>query len=368
MANGAKCSVGDQMHPDGYMDEATYDLIGAAYAEVEAKEPWLDGVTSVADIAVLSEEAVANYYADRSFTAASADTGAIRMLLEGKFLFDMIDVEELVKGIGRYKLLILPDNIRLDETMTSAVKAFTAEGGRVLATGISGTDAAERFALALGAKFLGESKFKPVYFRPRFALDSLGNSAFVIYRQAYDIEADNDAAVVIDRENPYFNRTTFAFSSHQHTPNDKSVRLPAATIGEDGAYISAKIFTEYATTGSLIAKSLTHHIINLLLGEEKTLVTNLPSLGVVTLKKQVAENRLVNHLLYATPVKRGGGIEVIEDIVPLYGVEVSVRWDCAPKRVYTAPAMADLPYTYENGRISYTIDRLSLHTMVVMEL
>ncbi len=30
IANGAKCSIGDQLHPEGLMDKATYELIGAA--------------------------------------------------------------------------------------------------------------------------------------------------------------------------------------------------------------------------------------------------------------------------------------------------------------------------------------------------
>ena len=38
LANGSKCSVGDQLHPDGELDESTYELIGKAYAEVEQKE------------------------------------------------------------------------------------------------------------------------------------------------------------------------------------------------------------------------------------------------------------------------------------------------------------------------------------------
>jgi hypothetical protein len=40
LAFGSKCSVGDQLHPNGKMDEDTYELIGAAYQEVEEKEAW----------------------------------------------------------------------------------------------------------------------------------------------------------------------------------------------------------------------------------------------------------------------------------------------------------------------------------------
>ncbi len=57
LAFGSKCSVGDQLHPNGEMDKSTYDIIGAAFSEVEQKERWCDGVKSVADIALLSREA-----------------------------------------------------------------------------------------------------------------------------------------------------------------------------------------------------------------------------------------------------------------------------------------------------------------------
>jgi hypothetical protein len=45
LANGARCSIGDHMHPDGWMEEATYKLIGEAYREVETKEAWCTNVT-----------------------------------------------------------------------------------------------------------------------------------------------------------------------------------------------------------------------------------------------------------------------------------------------------------------------------------
>ena len=37
LAYGARCSVGNQLHPSGEMNPDTYQLIGAAYADVEAR-------------------------------------------------------------------------------------------------------------------------------------------------------------------------------------------------------------------------------------------------------------------------------------------------------------------------------------------
>ncbi len=369
VASGAKCSVGDQMHPDGHMDEVTYDLIGQAYAEIEEREEWLDNVQSVADIAILSEEAVANYCDIHHIPHSGlngSDAGAVRMMLEGKFLFDVIDTETLCSDeCKKYKLIILPDSVRLDEHLENGIKSFVKAGGRILATGESGLGYDDTFKLDIGCTYKGESKFAPVYFRPKFDMGVLGNTAYVIYSKAYDIECTGEC--VVERENPYFNRSTFAFSSHQHTPNDKSTRFPAATIGSDGAYISSKIFDEYATKGSLITKLIVVHVIDMLLGDKKTLSTNLPAQGVVTLMEQPAKNRLVNHILYASPVRRGNGIEVIEDILPIYNTAVALRTNKTPKKVYLAPKRVDIPYTYENSILSYSIDKFECHAMVIIE-
>lgn len=361
LANGAKCSIGDQLHPSGHMEEATYKLIGEAYKEVELKEPWCDNVESVADIAILSEEAMANYYSVNMNPAG--DVGAARIMLEGKYLFDIIDVES---DLDKYKLLLLPDSIRLDGFLINKIQKFVDRGGKILATGKSSLlSDKDEFAFDLGAKYVSESKFNPTYIRPLFDMRNSFSSSYVIYSKAHDIEAKEDAEIIALREDPFFNRTTFAFSSHRHTPNDVDSARPAITVGKHGAYISTELFREYSQTGSLIAKEVVIHTIDVLL--DKTLETDLPAQGVVTLMNQRENNRLVNHLLYASPVKRGNGVEVIEDIIPLYNIQVKIKCDHTPKRVYIAPDMTDIPYSYEIKTVSYTVPKLFNHSMVVIE-
>ena len=367
VANGAKCSIGDQMHPDGHMDETTYALIGTAYSEVEEREPWLDGVKSVADVAVLSQEAVMNYFDDdeaRTCINFKGDVGAVRILLEGHLLFDVVDTRE---PLEKYKLVIIPDTVELDEKLTEKLKAFTAGGGKVLASGKSGLKRGEGgFALDFGCTYTGECEYSPVYFKRPGKNVGDGFASYVIYSKSYNIKASDGAPVTMERENPYFNRTTFEFCSHQHAPNDKSAAYPAVTFGKDGAYISTEIFSGYAEKGSLIAKQIALEVIDRLL-EKKTLSTNLPAQGVVTLMDQQAEHRLVNHILYASPVRRGDGIEIIEDIIPIHGTEVMLRMDRAPKRVYLAPEMKDLDFRYEDGVLTYGIDRFENHAMAVID-
>ena len=48
LAYGAKCSVGDQLHPTGEMDISTYKIIGSAYEQVQTKEQWCENVENIA--------------------------------------------------------------------------------------------------------------------------------------------------------------------------------------------------------------------------------------------------------------------------------------------------------------------------------
>ncbi|MEZ5412668.1 MAG: alpha-amylase, partial [Opitutaceae bacterium] len=82
LAYGAKCSIGDQLHPDGEMNLDTYKLIGAAYAEVEQKEPWCDYVKPVAKIAIVSSLQNQGVWRGGHGQTFLADEGAGRMLLE----------------------------------------------------------------------------------------------------------------------------------------------------------------------------------------------------------------------------------------------------------------------------------------------
>lgn len=62
LALGAACSVGDQLHPNGKIDPHTYDLIGAVYEQVEAKEPWCREAVPVSEVAVVTPERDLPFY------------------------------------------------------------------------------------------------------------------------------------------------------------------------------------------------------------------------------------------------------------------------------------------------------------------
>lgn len=353
--NGAGCSVGDQLHSSGEMNEVTYSLIGKGYARIEEREPWIIGAKNIADIAVLSEEALTG---NRN---AKADTGANRMLLEGNYLYNFIDETADISG---YKLLILPDYTDVSDAFIEKINAFIEKGGKVIASAESIVKDG-KFFLDTGAVYEGENEFSPTYFIPEFPTVN-GTTAYIMRCKSHKLSV-TDGKALAQRQNPYFNRTREHFCSHMHAPNNEAEAFPAVVIKNNVAYIGWDIFTAYATHGHLCFKEIFSYVIKTLLGDDVSAAASIPDKAVMTLTRQEKENRKILHLLFAHTTVRGNNTEVIEDTVPLYNVNCSVLCDKKPSKIYLAPEKTEIPFTYENGKAIFSVPEVNIHAMAVIE-
>jgi len=392
LAWGAKCCVGDQLHPDGHMDEDTYRIIGDAFAYVEAREAWCKGAKPASEAAILSVEAVGQ----RGRGSDDPDVGAARILLENHVNFDVVDTEA---DLSRYRLLVLPDEVTLDDrALLAKVKAFVGCGGTLVLSGRSGMNAeGTRFLVDVGAKPLGPSPWQPDYVKlgplslpgrgrspkgervrvgvnceshpPRPLPEREGGQGmlvenpFVIYERAQRVQVKG-AEVLAEAWRPYFNREFRHFCSHQHTPPSEPAGYPAAIRKGRVLYFAHPVFTNYRNKGQQLARDYVWQLIADTYGRLDVEV-GLPSGGRVSLLRQAKEKRHILHLLYATPINRGRGIEVIEDIVPLFDVPVSLRLNA--RRVTLVPEGRPLQFTRRKGRLEFTVPRLDLHQMIALD-
>lgn len=360
-AFGAKCSIGDQLAPNGKMDFTTYKLIGAAYSELEAKEPWLGDVTPISDIGVLSLESVlndANEFSD-SANLKTADIGVGRILLEGKYQFSVLDTKS---DFDKYKVIILPDEIVLNAETYKKLVQFVENGGKILASGNSGISDG-KFLFDFGGKYISKGEYKPSYIRPNEGNEN--ETDYIMYEPYNVVECGTgkELAKVIQ---PYFNRTSQHFCSHQHAPSSGIQGGSGVIQGKDGIYIAWNIFTDYAENGELISKTTVINALDKLLDGQKSLATNLGSMGVSSLMRQ--KNRYIAHLLYAVPTKRGNDTEIIEDIYPVNGVTLSIRTDEPVKRVYLAPQNKDIAFAFDGNCVSVNDISVNCHQMIIFEL
>lgn len=382
LAYGTRCSVGDQLHPNGEINTDTYKLIGAAYAEVEAKEAWCVDTEPVHEIGLLSCESLpglveaGDHFGGRSQTG---DVGASRVLLERQVPFDVLDTEA---NFEDYKIIILADNARLDAPLTKRLKSYLKNGGKLVLSGDSGMKKGANEYVFDGIGTVHPAPdFDMEYFQARPALRKLDTekrlvaSPFVVFGGSHRVKPAKGATVLADIVEPYFKRTLEHFCSHQHAPDAKKSGYPAAFVNAEGniAVFPPHIFDQYRSRASIQYRDLIVLVLEYLLGKPFSIQTSLGSSGRVSLMQQKRERRYVLHLLYATPIKRADNImpkwgkeyvEVIEDIPVLPNVEVSVTVDRKVKRVLLAPSGEELPFTREGDTIRFTVPELDCHQMI----
>ncbi len=361
LAHGARCSVGDQLHPRGTLDDGAYDLIGSVYRHVEACEPWCEGADPVVDIAVL-RASEAGYHPQ----PGNANEGAVRALTQLRHQFDLIAT---TAALGAYKTVIVPETVTVDAGLAARLKEFVRKGGSVLLSGQAGFDAAGKPVLGdlQGVTNEGESPFTATYLRfdGAFAKGIAANSDHVMYERGFRLKAKAGAQGSVKIVEPYFERTWEHFCSHFQTPGAKLSSYVAAVRKGSVMTVAFPLFKAYATHGNIACRHLIGKCLEALLPEPLTRVGG-PSFIEATVTRQGAKRQIVHLLAYA-PVRRTQTLDIVEEPSLVRDLSVSLRLPKAPKKVALQPSGEPLKCAYKNGRAEVVLPELNGHAMLVFE-
>ncbi|MHB0857830.1 MAG: alpha-amylase family protein [Anaerolineae bacterium] len=370
LAFGAQCSIGDQLPPRGRLDPTVYDLIGQVYRQVEACEPWCDEAVAQAEIGVLMPGEVTHR---REGGARDILEGAMRLLAECGQQFHILDH---AADLSRYRLIIAPDEVAFGEALAASVQAYLDQGGALILSNRSGLKPdGSGFALdAIGLDYLGPAPFAPNYLHvtgtESVIAAGIAPTDYVMYEAGSRVAARPGTEALLEEAVPYFNREWDHFCSHRQTPAEGPSGYPMATRRGNVIYLAAPFFQAFQVYGNQVYKAVVANAVAALLPDPLTRTSSLPSAGEVTLLAQAAGphgHRLVCHLLYYTPQRRTTRIDILEDVVPLFDVDLAVRTDLALSRVYLAPQNQDIAFEREGAYIRCRVPRLLGHQMVVLE-
>jgi len=355
------CGVGDQLHPHGKITKATYDLIGGVLGKVQAVEPWCAKASAVTEIGVINPEVVSPGAAGH---LNEVSAGIHRMLKETHYQYDFIDFE---MDLSRYKVVVLPDIIRLNDNQASLLNEYVRSGGKILASYQSGMGQdGYGFGLdGMPVRALGDAEYSPDYLAAEEVIaDGIPSSEHVMYEGGLKLELLSGAKALAQVWNPFFNRTYAHFCSHAHTPADKPAGYPGIAANESIVYAGYPIFGMYKRHGAKVYRDMMINSLKLLLPDDDRLVSaNLPSAADVMLNYQADEDRYVLHVLHYVPEKRYG-IETIEDVIPLYEVQVSLNLPEGYNAVSEAPSGQQLSASVADGRLRIIIPRVNGYAVI----
>ena len=359
LAHGARCSIGDQLHPRGTFDKPALQMIGRVYGYAKDCQPWCENATSLADTVVLRPAKESGRLATES-----VEEGYNRLLMQLRQQYDVLDS---TSDFARYRLVILPDGVVVDQTLAKRLDAYVAKGGSVLATGNSGLKADGTVAWK-GLPITGATELSP-YLVTYFAADKsiqplLQPMNHVLYERGLRVKPARGAELLAKVVDPYFDRNWQHFCSHNQTPPNGTTRHPAALVKGRVAYIPYPIFSMFGKHGSLAYRGLTQACIRRLMGWPMVDSTAPHSAEISVMRKGKAT---IVHLLNWPVERRAPTLDLIEDTVPLFNVGLSLALPVKPRRVYLAPARQALPFVWADGRVDLVIPRVDGHAMVVLE-
>lgn len=318
-AQGAQgCSIGDQLHPDGRLSKAAYDLIGHVFETVEKiEEDSKHAAIPMAELALLTPEEFWLPGSDQPRTSP-AIIGATRLLQELNYQFDIIDS---AMDFSRYQVIVLPDIIPYKAPIVEKLQHFVASGGKVIGTFESLKQKEVKHQTFYGIDYLGDGNYQRDFILPNenFGKD-LPKEEFVAYLQGTEI-ATVEATSVLDRVKPYFNREGETFISHQHAPSKREIGAPALTVYDNVYYFAHPIFTLYRKNAPQFVKELLKDVLEVCISN-KQVAHNGPSSLQITANTSKEQDVILLHGLHYLTEKKSEDIYTIENHYPLLDVTI----------------------------------------------
>ena len=334
---GASMSVGDQLHPCGRLDKSTYSVIGYAFDYASKIERFSENTKAYTDIALWSSH-------------TDADVGCSKMLQIMHLEFDVVDSGE---DISKYQCVVLPDRVKFTDDDKKRILEFVNNGGKIIASGESIFD-------ELGVKMNGPSGFDKDFICCE--IDEI-TTPFLSYCSAYSVECDGEVLAKVHE--PYFNRTYGKFCGHKNTPFKlESASYPALVKKGNVLYFAHPIFQAYNASGSYVLERYIKKAFDCIY-DRGIKIENLPSCGRVRFRKSEDKSFFALHLLYAPPINRGN-VCLLEDFPTLGGVKISVKVDKTIKSVRSEPDGEEIKYTQNGNEVSFELDALKLHKLVIL--
>lgn len=358
---GVGVSVGDHMHPARNLEPCVYRTVGELNRWIKDLEPYTEGTRYMADIGVAVN-------AERVFDASSAGWGVLNESYSGLAqlfgeLRQSYDIVNERMDWSRYRVMVLPDALRMTDAMKEKIDAYLRQGGRVLSSGTAPL-AADQSGFALNAwdfSFAGVDTGGACYFRMPPEDDPH------VFDMDYSTYSPNctlvsGGRVLAEHVKAYFNNHWDGFHGYFYTPPEKATGYAAAAVNGAGnvCHIGFEVFKAYYISAPYAHKALVRRCLDILLPDPLIKTRGIPSTARVTATGNSAYTLLHTKVTYPEP---RGRMNIIEEhgVLPA-GAQVLIRGAYAAAR--TLPEGEPVAIAAEGGYTRVTLPEITGYRMI----
>jgi len=298
----------------------------------------------------------------------SSMRGAVQSLLETHHSTDVLPEDAALKGMGQYKLLVLPEQTHLSPSLISALEDYARGGGYVL---ITGSHLSRDYPAFTGTSPRGEA-LTDLVFLP------LGERAVPVgpvpppawvRGKTWVNPSDTELGSTWQPVSPLPGTTVLVQRLKQQDPERDTTDQAIGTRRElgRGAIIAVHgpLFLNYYHYHD---PSLRAFIGNLVAGMAipwAVTVDGPPRLEMILRQKE--GKLLVNLINRGIDEPLSANRVAVEELLPIENVVVRVRKERAPKAVTIVPSDVKIQSTYKDGVVTILVPKVDIHRVVVIE-
>lgn len=373
IANGSGLDMSLMGDFRDYEDERNFDIYRKVYALHKKYEPYFGNYASPAEVAVIAPGSWP------SGDVAQEYRGIQLMLKEAHIQFDIIEksqIGHLEDRLKKYKLIILPEIASLDEESLAALTRLSQSGTNLIATNRSLSGHPEALAALFGAKIDQlDHDGSGFYLNPvdKAVFSRFDKQELLFWKfnlGMYDFKGANEAKLPIftpGRPGPPekiggHEPTGFHAVGIKNHGKNKAILLPA-NLGklyylhgyEQHKNILLDLIDYSFPEVTALLETNAHPRIEVILQD---FARNTPE----NYGKEVVEGKIL-HLINLT----GFSGNTYFDPLPVYDTHYKIKTEFVPGKVWTMIGEKELDFSYDQGYVSISIDRLGDFEGVVIE-
>ena len=414
VANGCPYTIIESADMTGLPNFPAWEQIGRVFDVVKELEPWLEGAVPVAEVGLVYSRSSADALTrETPHRALEEGNGFYRLCIEEHlqvgYVFDQ-DLEDLT-ALRRYKVIVLPDVVTLDEGAADTLRAYVASGGGLVAThatGLYGRDGTMREDFVTG-ELLGVKLRSPC-------------DGGITWMKWPGIDYGADAELDLAAPEPEDWRELWLLIRGEPTYVPVEVRGTGETCAQRWAapvphpegldhtshfeppwlptgeplvvrncygagrtvYLSPRIASGYLLEGQHVARQVLRESIGWARNAPSCISSSAPASVEIVVNRQEAKQRVIVHFVnFSVPASLPtgvvdfpeGGVPIAgpswttyDQCIPLAPIECAVALDSVPRTVYLVPSGQELPFSWEAGRVGFKLTELAISATVAIEL
>ena len=353
LTQGMQPMLGDHLHPARNPDAGIYKELGEIYGRLKLYERWTDGAKYISEVGVLYNEISNIHYS------------AARILAELKYDFDIVHTS---LDFEKYKVIIMPDSIKVTPQLAEKLKKYLHNGGKIISTGFSGLLADESgFALPeWDFEYLGKNDSDTSYFKLETPINGLLDMEYSAYSPAIRMRTSENSTSLASEVDSYFNKTGWNGMHYVfYTPPKAENGNSAIAINSQGtvAHVSFSLFSAYFESFGAVFKAIIKKLLDMFMPDNLIKADSLPSTARVTLTG--TEKYRLLHVKVTYPEIKGK-FGIIESHNELRGgKEIAVKGEYST--VLRLPNEEPVPSRVENGYTVVTLPDIVGYDMFILK-